>query len=65
MADEEPAVTHYVPFWHHGNHDGNAEAICGTMILESDSTALPSCPRCEAYFEISLKKIKEAMDEPT
>lgn len=30
-------------------------AVCGEMIVEKDGTALPSCPRCEAYWQLILK----------
>ena len=61
---DEP-LTHYVPFWHHDDlRTGTAEAICGAQIPEAESTAMPSCPRCDAYFAIITRRLTEEMNTP-
>lgn len=53
----EKPLTHYVPFYNRPDEQGQALTICGLMVPELDSTALPSCDKCEAYFTIITRGV--------
>ena len=51
------AVTHYVTMDKRPNAEGLAMAVCGAMIPEKQTTALPTCDACAAYWDLLLRSV--------
>lgn len=49
-------LTHYVPFWNRPDVNGKALTVCEILIPERETDALPTCPRCEAYWQVVLRE---------
>lgn len=54
MESPSPTLTHYIPFNHRPDAEGKAFTVCERLILEKDSDAMPTCPRCAAYWDVLL-----------